>query len=189
LSAFNASSIIMVVETRQARSKKLTGPVGIFVIASLILKRHFETHKRPWKIWIWDVGKQLVGQTVLHGLNLLVCLIFAYKIAHIYILSPHHLALDLCSTERAQISGLLSIDHNNNPCSAYLLNILIDTTIGVLIIYFALKHATWFFSVYLGKEGYESGQYGHPPQAILYVSPYPNTSTLSIDAGTKGERT
>lgn len=164
-----------------SQRKKLTGPVGIFVIASLILKRHFETHKRPWKIWIWDVGKQLVGQTVLHGLNLLVRIASAYKIAHIH----HHLALHLCSTEQSQISGLLSIDHNNNPCSAYLLNILIDTTIGVLIIYFALKHATWFFSVYLGKEGYESGQYGHPPQTILYVSPHLGTSTISIDAGTK----
>lgn len=138
--------------------------MGIFVIASLIVKRHFETHKRPWKIWVWDVGKQLVGQAVLHMLNLLVCLglltiadnlAWRSKIAH-----------------SSQISGLLSIDHNNNPCSAYLLNILIDTTIGVLIIYFALKRATWFFSVYLGREGYESGQYGHPPQAILCVPLY-----------------
>lgn len=46
--------------------------MGILVIASLVAKRHFERRKRPWRIWLLDVGKQLVGQAVLHASNLLV---------------------------------------------------------------------------------------------------------------------
>ena len=46
--------------------------VGVFVISSLVVKRQLEKRKRPWRIWVWDVGKQLVGQAVIHVLNLLV---------------------------------------------------------------------------------------------------------------------
>jgi hypothetical protein len=46
--------------------------VGVFVIASLVIKRQLEKRKRKWKIWLWDVCKQLVGQAVVHALNLLV---------------------------------------------------------------------------------------------------------------------
>jgi len=47
-------------------------PVGVLVISSLIIKRQLEKRKRPWRIWLWDVGKQLVGQALVHALNLLV---------------------------------------------------------------------------------------------------------------------
>jgi hypothetical protein len=46
--------------------------VGLLVITSLIIKRQLEKRKRPWRIWLWDVGKQLVGQALVHALNLLV---------------------------------------------------------------------------------------------------------------------
>ncbi|ORX41273.1 Vaculolar membrane protein-domain-containing protein [Kockovaella imperatae] len=46
--------------------------MGIFVLASLVLKRQLEKNKRPWRIWLWDVSKQLAGQAVIHGLNLLI---------------------------------------------------------------------------------------------------------------------
>jgi len=51
---------------------RLTLPVGIFVVSSLVVKRQFEQRKRPWRIWLWDVSKQLVGQAMIHALNLLV---------------------------------------------------------------------------------------------------------------------
>jgi len=46
----------------------------MLVLASLVAKRHLEKRKRPWRIWMWDVGKQMTGQAVVHGLNLLVSL-------------------------------------------------------------------------------------------------------------------
>lgn len=42
------------------------------VIGSLVIKRQFEKRKRPWRVWMLDVGKQLIGQAVIHGLNILV---------------------------------------------------------------------------------------------------------------------
>jgi hypothetical protein len=62
-----------------------------------------------------------------------------------------------------QISDLVAHAADNNPCSLYFLNVLIDTTIGVAIFYFALKAFTWFFTQHLALEGYKSGQYGTPP--------------------------
>ena len=54
----------------QAHTRLMT--VGILVISSLIVKRQIEKRKRPWRIWLWDVGKQLAGQAVIHALNLVV---------------------------------------------------------------------------------------------------------------------
>lgn len=48
--------------------------MGVFVIGSLVVKRHLEKRKRPWRVWALDVAKQLVGQGVIHMLNILVSL-------------------------------------------------------------------------------------------------------------------
>lgn len=62
------------------RQCQLLGPLALLVqavmalvvIVSLMLKRARERPKRPWKIWCADVSKQLAGQAMLHGLNLLI---------------------------------------------------------------------------------------------------------------------
>ncbi|OCF38575.1 hypothetical protein I317_07642 [Kwoniella heveanensis CBS 569] len=118
--------------------------MGVFVILSLVVKRQLERQKRSWRIWMYDVSKQLAGQAVVHGLNVL-------------------------------ISDLVASAAHNNPCSLYFLNVLIDTTIGVGIIYFSLKAFTWYFSRYLELEGFISGQYGHPPRPDYWwkqLAPY-----------------
>lgn len=51
-------------------------PVGVLVIASLVIKKQLEKRKRSWRIWFLDVSKQLVGQAVVHALNLLVRCVF-----------------------------------------------------------------------------------------------------------------
>ncbi|WWC66574.1 uncharacterized protein I206_100477 [Kwoniella pini CBS 10737] len=118
--------------------------MGVLVILSLVVKRQLEKRKRSWRIWVYDVGKQLAGQAVVHVLNVLISDVVA-KVAH------------------------------NNPCSLYFLNVLIDTTLGVGIIYFSLKSYTWYFSTYLAYDGFISGQYGHPPNPIFWckqLAPY-----------------
>ena len=95
----------------------MQGLLGIFVLLSLVYKRHRETPKRPWAIWyvsyfvfpvnfaqarlcrLFDVSKQVVGQMFIHSANLLV-------------------------------SGMASHRASRNACVSYFLNILIDTTIG-----------------------------------------------------------
>ncbi|KAF4619221.1 hypothetical protein D9613_004975 [Agrocybe pediades] len=48
------------------------GLMGLFVILSLVYKRHRESPKRPWRIWLFDVSKQVVGQLFVHSFNVLV---------------------------------------------------------------------------------------------------------------------
>ncbi|CAA7260137.1 unnamed protein product [Cyclocybe aegerita] len=121
------------------------GLMGILVILSLVYKRHRETPKRPWRIWLFDVSKQVVGQLFVHGANLLV-------------------------------SGLASHHTSSNACVSYFLNILIDTTFGVGLIYVTLHALTRLFTEKFQLKGFESGVYGDPPsfnfwlrQAALYV--------------------
>jgi len=54
------------------------GLLGILVILSLVYKRHRESPKRPWNIWLFDVAKQLAGQMFVHGVNLLISGIVAH---------------------------------------------------------------------------------------------------------------
>lgn len=54
------------------RANLSTHLVGVLVVASLVVKRQLEKRKRPWRIWLWDIGKQLAGQMVIHLLNLVV---------------------------------------------------------------------------------------------------------------------
>ncbi|KAE9409802.1 hypothetical protein BT96DRAFT_806157 [Gymnopus androsaceus JB14] len=122
------------------------GLMGILVILSLIYKRHREKPMRPWKIWLFDVSKQIVGQMFLHGVNVL-------------------------------ISDLLSHFSSANACVSYFLNILVDTTLGVALIYLILHVLTHIFSEKFHLKGFESGVYGSPPQfkfwarqAVLYVT-------------------
>lgn len=143
------------------------GSVGILIVLSLVLKRQLERRKRPWKIWVWDVGKQLVGQAVIHGWNILV--------SRTSIRAPSYSV----GVDGRQVSMLVASADNNNPCSLYFLNILLDCTfgeacdftprlqlmLGVAIFFFSLKGLTWLISAKLGKEGFVSGQYGTPPQS------------------------
>lgn len=135
------------------RSCQLLGPtalvvqglMGVLAILSLVYKRHRETHKRPWKIWLFDVSKQVIGQMFIHGLNVL-------------------------------ISDFGSHRFSGNACTYYFLNILVDTTLGVGLIYLVLQATTFLLSKKLHLKGFQSGQYGNPPslthwirQAAVYV--------------------
>ncbi|KAJ7591438.1 vacuolar membrane protein-domain-containing protein [Mycena floridula] len=119
--------------------------MGVLVIFSLAYKRQRESPKRPWKIWIFDVSKQVVGQLFVHGANLLV-------------------------------SGIVAELSSSDACVFYFLNILIDTTLGVALIYFILRALAYLCTEKFHLKGCESGKYGTPPsikywtrQAAIYV--------------------
>ncbi|KAL4264337.1 Vacuolar membrane protein [Pleurotus pulmonarius] len=121
------------------------GLMGVLVILSLVYKRQRETAKRPWRIWLFDVSKQVVGQMFVHGVNVLV-------------------------------SDLISHHSSANACVSYFLNILIDTTLGIALIYLFLHSFTYILTEKFHLKGFESGKYGRPPsfkywlkQATTYV--------------------
>ncbi|GAA5942476.1 uncharacterized protein JCM15063_006260 [Sporobolomyces koalae] len=73
------------------------------------------------------------------------------------------------------ISDLIATNRSDNPCSLYALNILIDTTLGVLLIYFLLQYSTQLMQRH--QPEYKTGFYGTPfsfslwaEQAAVYVA-------------------
>lgn len=119
--------------------------MGILVLCSLAYKRQRESPKRPWRIWLFDVSKQVVGQLFVHGANVLV-------------------------------SDVIADLSRSNACVFYFLNVLLDTTLGVALLYFILQALSFLCTQKLGLKGFESGKYGNPPtfqywarQTTVYV--------------------
>jgi hypothetical protein len=100
---------------------ELIGPISIFfqfllgliIIASLVLKRQYEVPKRPMRVWVLDISKQIIGSLIIHFMNLGMSL--KYK--------------DLYD------DGDPMVDYE---CNWYFINLFVDSTIGVLILYFYL---------------------------------------------------
>ncbi|OZJ06332.1 hypothetical protein BZG36_00657 [Bifiguratus adelaidae] len=102
--------------------------------STLIYKRYRERPQRPVLIWGMDVSKQFVGGVVIHSLNVLV----------------------------SYFSGKGDEEGPSNPCVWYFLNIFVDTTVGVLILWGFLRLWNVLFEK-LGYDGMRSGKYGLPP--------------------------
>ncbi|KAF9386258.1 hypothetical protein CPC16_007604 [Podila verticillata] len=109
--------------------------LATIAFSTLIFKRSKERPMRPIKIWLYDVSKQIVGGVVIHSLNLLAATAF----------------------------GLSSEREDSNPCIWYFLNIFLDTTFGVGVLYLFLKGADKYFQ-HMRIEGLRTGEYGNPPQ-------------------------
>mmetsp|Transcript_5296 Transcript_5296/g.12638 ORF Transcript_5296/g.12638 Transcript_5296/m.12638 type:complete len:260 (+) Transcript_5296:91-870(+) len=91
---------------------------------SLILKRQMEIPQRTWLVFFLDSSKQIAGATVIHILNM------------------------VCAWYFADMEGATA-----DECAWYWINIMIDTTVGVLICWGLLKVTEKLF-------GYDSGHYG-----------------------------
>ncbi|KAG1538779.1 hypothetical protein G6F51_009551 [Rhizopus arrhizus] len=103
--------------------------------STLIFKRQREKPQRPLRIWGFDVSKQLAGGIIVHFLNVVAAVFFG--------VNPEE--------------GVKS-----NPCAWYFLNILVDTTLGVGIIWLILTGFKYAI-LKLGWTGFQSGVYGDPP--------------------------
>lgn len=146
---------------------ELLGPFAILVQAalgglallSLVYKRWRERPQRPVKIWAFDASKQVFGSVLLHLANLVMSMFSAGQIQ--------------ATLAKAAASATGSNDDfQPNPCSFYLLNLGIDTTIGIpiLIVLLRLLHAGASLTP-LAKppESIESGNYGQPPKATWWL--------------------
>ncbi|SCV72397.1 BQ2448_3934 [Microbotryum intermedium] len=140
----NATALVALKEEIDPETCELLGPfalvvqaiMGIVVVGSLVIKRAQEKPRRRWKVWLGDVGKQIVGQAFVHFSNV-------------------------------AISDLIARHKLDNPCSLYALNILIDTTLGVLIVYSFLRISTHILKQY--SPTYKTGYYGNPPQFTFWA--------------------
>ena len=148
---------------------KLLGPFAILIqsalgalaLLSLVFKRWRERPQRPLKIWSFDVSKQVVGSILLHLANLLMSMISSGQI-------EQSIAQAAANTFAADVTDV----YQPNPCSFYLLNLAIDTTIGIPILIGILKILTIgasYTPLANPKESIESGHYGTPPRATWWL--------------------
>lgn len=119
----------------------IQGTMGAFAIMTLVIKRSKESPQRPLWVWFFDVSKQVFGSLGLHVINL---------------------ALSNLQSHSDEP------DQDNNPCTWYFLNLLLDTTLGVPILWFFLYiiHMTAFR---IGVTEIISGQYGDPPRWSAFI--------------------
>lgn len=146
---------------------KLLGPfavlvqaaLGLLALLSLVFKRWRERPQRPVKVWAFDASKQVFGSALLHLANLLMSLFSAGQIQA----SLAKAAADTVGTTEA---------YRPNPCSFYLINLAIDTTIGIPILIVILKVlniGASYTPLAKPPESIQSGHYGDPPQATWWL--------------------
>ncbi|KAJ4318461.1 hypothetical protein N0V94_004416 [Neodidymelliopsis sp. IMI 364377] len=135
--------------------------LGLLAVSSLAVKRLREHPRRPIKIWFFDVSKQVFGSVLLHLANVLMSMLSSGQ-------------FDVqAQTQAAALSG--STDEKGdepNPCSFYLLNLAIDTTIGIpiLVLLLRLFHRAFLLTPLASPpESIRSGNYGHPPRATWWL--------------------
>ena len=133
--------------------------LGILALLSLVFKRWRERPQRPVKIWAFDASKQVFGSVLLHLANVVMSMFSAGEIQA----SLAKAAADkVGATERYQ----------PNPCSFYLLNLAIDTTIGIPILIIILKIlnvGAYYTPLARPPESIQSGHYGNPPRATWWL--------------------
>jgi len=137
------------------------GALGLLAVSSLAVKRMRESPRRPMKIWFFDVSKQVFGSVLLHLANVLMSMLSSGK-------------FDVAATTSAttQYAGTNGEGDQPNPCSFYLLNLAIDTTIGIPILVLLLKllHAAFARTPLANPpESIRSGNYGQPPRATWWL--------------------
>ncbi|KAL4896278.1 vacuolar membrane protein-domain-containing protein [Aspergillus ambiguus] len=120
--------------------------LGALALLSLVYKRWRERPQRPLKVWAFDVSKQVFGSAMLHLANLLMSMFSAGQLE-------------------------ITSKYKPNPCSFYLLNLGIDTTLGIPILIFIL-HILNRIALYTPlanpPESIKSGNYGRPPRALWW---------------------
>lgn len=102
--------------------------LGIMALLSLVYKRWRETPKRPWKIWFFDVSKQVVGSVLVHILNLVMSMLGAADIEHASQTAAGKNSGESLAADSTTQGGRSA----PNPCSYYLLNLLIDVSHSAL---------------------------------------------------------
>lgn len=92
------------------------GALGGMALLTLVYKRWREVPKRPWKIFIFDVSKQVLGSVLTHIINLAMSELGSVDMAN------------AAATVAQKAGGHDDHGRTPNPCSYYLLNLAIDVS-------------------------------------------------------------
>jgi STIMATE family len=131
--------------------------LGALALLSLVFKRWRERPQRPLKVWAFDASKQVFGSVLLHLANLLMSMFSAGQIQ-----------AEITKAAAATVKNT----YQPNPCSFYLLNLAIDTTIGIpilIVILRVLSVGASYTPLASPPQSINSGHYGDPPQATWWL--------------------
>ncbi|KAK0392743.1 hypothetical protein NLU13_2238 [Sarocladium strictum] len=154
---------------------ELLGPFALLVqlalgglaLLALVYKRWRERPQRPVKIWFFDASKQVFGSVLVHGANVFMSM-----------LTSGHFSITELDAQPPTVRLLRRVvageddGYVPNPCSWYLLNLAVDTTLGIPILIILLRVVTGLVSLTpLGKpaESIQSGNYGNPPNKVWWL--------------------
>ncbi|KAG6040689.1 hypothetical protein E4U41_007420 [Claviceps citrina] len=137
--------------------------LGALALLSLVFKRYRERPQRPLRIWFFDVSKQIFGSVLVHIANIFMSMLTSGKFS---------IKLEPANAVAAAAQARSDDSYVPNPCSFYLLNLGIDTTLGIPILIILLKIITGIAALTpFGKplESIQSGHYGSPPNALWWL--------------------
>ncbi|KAF2487399.1 Vaculolar membrane protein-domain-containing protein, partial [Neohortaea acidophila] len=180
----DAKDDIALEPTTEAGECRLLGPFALLVqgalgsvaLLALVFKRWRETPKRPWKIFFFDASKQVLGSCLTHVLNLMMSMLGSVDMMN----TAQKAAIATFAAKAAEgdTGGGSAPPDIPNPCSFYLLNLAIDTTLGIPVLYLLLRvlHKAFSYTpLARPQESIKSGHYGTPPhtswwfkQSIIY---------------------
>eukprot|EP00040_Diaphanoeca_grandis_P023950 m.130997 g.130997 ORF g.130997 m.130997 type:complete len:264 (+) comp29515_c0_seq5:311-1102(+) len=103
--------------------------VGLLAFTTLVVKRQWETPRRPWKVWFFDSSKQGFVAVEIHFINVL----------------------------------LAESMNNHDSCTWYFTLSILDSTFGLLTVYWLLRALSWLVAKYRLRH-LNSGEYGTPPR-------------------------
>ncbi|OAA74014.1 vacuolar membrane protein [Cordyceps fumosorosea ARSEF 2679] len=136
--------------------------LGGLALLALVYKRWRERPQRPVKIWAFDASKQVFGSVLVHIANIFMSMLtsgrFSITAANV--------------VSRGTTASAAAAPYMPNPCSFYLLNLGIDTTLGIPILIGLLHLLTAVVALTpVGKprESIQSGHYGNPPNAWWWL--------------------
>lgn len=132
------------------------GVMGVIVVGTLVWKRYHERPvRRPWKVWAFDVSKQVIGASFVHVVNVFISVISRVRMQ----MGVLVVVVDVVPMRKIV----------DNPCDYYFLNLLFDTTVGIPVLYGCLIGVTKVTRMVFHAEGVESGEYGDPPRTKYYL--------------------
>ncbi|KUI56572.1 hypothetical protein VP1G_03914 [Cytospora mali] len=150
--------------------------LGGLAMLSLVYKRWRERPQRPVKIWFFDVSKQVFGSVLVHVANVFMSMLtsgrFSVQVEPASVSTMRAVSVMLLRRMAPEDGPPPEDDFTPNPCSFYLLNLAIDTTLGIPILILLLRIFTSLVSyTRLGQpaESIQSGNYGNPPKVWWWL--------------------
>lgn len=126
----------------------LQGFLALAAITGLLVKRQYESPRRPFKVWWYDVSKQGFGSLFIHLWNIIMSIALA----------------DMAAADMAAGGDA----GGNDECALYFMNFFFDCVLGVILIWIWVIVQEMLAHKFNVPSLATSGDYGVPPSFSWY---------------------